>query len=301
MSGPRHAAFYRDSIFFATVTNTLTVDVTDPRILVDAVPVDNHKYLQQQRVAMPFGLARRPRKGQFVTAQYVDGSTRYAVITGHVFNKDTYPIYADPIPKWCFVNLDDLCLYHDETKQFIRMRSVAGSPTQAGPDGGAGIFDLEMQSGFNLNVTEYPTEPPEPPPTPPISPILQPPPPPTRAKLTMSMPGDALTVVVDQPAEGQVTISITQASGMTLTIDQTGNIVLDTPGDITMTTAGTALINAEHAEIGGPSGGELAYKSDVQNVVDIFNEHQHPTPSGISGTPTTTAPDPVGTVITTAE
>jgi len=119
-------------------------------------------------------------------------------------------------------------------------------------------------------------------------------PPPIRAKATLTMPFDGLTLVIDQPAPGDTTVSLTMLNGVTLTIDAAGNVSLVAP---------TVTIDSPDVNIGGVTWNELAFKSDVEALKTAYDAHTHlgvTTGSGVSGVPQTPAPAPVGTVHTKA-
>ncbi len=262
---------------------------------IDALPINNAFFASGAAWFCQPGITRLPRKGMQVGLMCVNGSAQFAMALGHVFNNepDSAPAYQDPLPP-SMEYPDDLVIHHEETSSFIRWRNQGSSATTAGPD--ASPLELSFQSlaGANFTFSEY-LPPGYPPPPPEAGQPLTPPPPPTRAKLDILMPSGA-EVTIDEPDQGQATLNVTMPSGATIVIDENGVITLTAPE--------TVNIVAPTVNVGDSSGTqELAFKSDVQTLVDALNTHVHGDVAngvGISGQPSMPLPDPVGTTQTFA-
>ncbi len=299
--GVNHRTSLFEAPYFVTgsVTKVYPISTTGMYrglLSVDVLPLHSGWLAQQIPWFCPAGLTRNARLGMQVGILCINGSPKFATALNHIFNQDdptTAPLYADPLPA-AMEMPDDLVMHHDETLAYLRFRNYGSTPQQAGPDGGSPvIFDLAFNSGALLELTEYPPPGyPDPGTNPPEGYV---PPPPTRAKLSLQMPAGEY-LIIDEPEDGQCVITLQTPSGAEVTIDATGVVTVTAPQTINLV--------APTVNIGDSEGtASLAFKSELEALTRVFNEHQHngvQTGGSVSGTTTMPATPPVGTVNTQA-
>ena len=177
-----------------------------PVLSADILPLDYSTYKVQTPLAFPYGFLRMPRRGQTVVLGHVAGMAQVPLGFMHIFNLEQNPTVADPLPtdapdgNLLLEYIDDLVIYHDETYAFTRFRCI---PT-GGPVGSPMYVELlRGRSGFEFLVSEYAPENPD---------DTTPPPAPTRAKLSITMPQGA-TFIIDEPAADQTAMTLTLPTG----------------------------------------------------------------------------------------
>jgi hypothetical protein len=202
---------------------------------VNIVLIESRRAYKDVPVLCPFIGARIPRLGQVVSVFFLNGATQRPYVIAHAYNLDVpgASIFADPLdPPLQYV--DDQVYFHPETGAFIRFRNMRSSATGGGGDGRAGRAELTMASGASLAFQEYPQ--PEPP-TPPTGQSASLPAKPNRATLTVAMPSGE-SIVFDEPEVGQSTMVISHPSGAKVTVDTQGNMILNTPGTLSLGAGG---------------------------------------------------------------
>jgi hypothetical protein len=286
-----------------TVVGVYPIDATR-RLYADVLPFDFRGAAFKCPVFTQAGISRNLRKGMTVMIVYVDGNPQFPLAVAHTFNNEPpRGQFGDPLPP-PFTQIDDLVLYHDETKSFMRARSRQSTASQSVLPGSPAVWDITLQSGLTVELYEYnPTgyTPPPPVVTPnPIPPnYVSPPPPPDppapdRAKLTITMPS-GLQIVADEPSTGHATLTISMPSGASVAVDVNGNVTVNSPGK--------ALITSPNVQLGADSGQVLAYKSDVDVMKSYLDAHTHSNVqggAGTSGPPVSPSPAPIGTMRTHA-
>jgi hypothetical protein len=278
--------FFYDSPCLGSVQTVYPIDPNDRRFYVDVLPHDNRGAHFKVPVYCDAGGGRQLRRGMTVLIAYIDGNPQTPVVIGHNNNNEQQgTIFYDPLhPE--HQNIDDYVEPHEETASYYRVRSYLSSPTKAAPAGSPVQVDRVFNSGLSWQIYEY--QPPDPPPTPPGQPI-PPPQPPQRAKITFTMPS-GLTLVADEPEQGESDILVNHPSGAVIHVDYQGNITVESPAKI--------LLQSDQVELGADNGMTLAFLQELADLTTWAQTHTHTgvqSGGGTSGPPMTDPPTPVGT------